>query len=129
MNVPENLAKSSLLALVIFWTIISSVHFDQNVLLYVMLSFIPVCISVTIVILGTICPFYWSAKGNDVTNKQVFKLCFPYYTCIAFGLCSYGIVVSNYDLHFSAFCLSAFITTNQSWLWFAKEKTRIDDRI
>ncbi|MEM5565416.1 hypothetical protein WNY78_09880 [Psychroserpens sp. AS72] len=121
MNIPANLAKSSVLAFVIFWIIIGSKEINLEAMPFVMLSYIPIFLCVSIVIVGSICPFYWSAKNNTYTKVQVFKMCFPYYTCIAFGLCCYGIFVSDFDLYFSAFCMSAFITTNQSWVWFAKE--------
>jgi hypothetical protein len=124
MNISANLAKSSLLASTIFWLIIGSKSFDIDALPYVMLSYIPIFLCVTIVIIGSICPFFWSAKDKIYTRMQVFKLCFPYYTIITFGLCCYGIFASNYDLHFSAFCISAYITTNQSWVWFAKESIK-----
>nr|WP_321224823.1 hypothetical protein [uncultured Psychroserpens sp.] len=120
MNVIENLAKSSLMALVIFWVIIRCKSFEVEALPYVMLSFIPIFICVAIVIVGSICPFFWAATNNKFTHKEVFTMCFPYYSCIAFGLCCYGIITSNFDLHFTAFCTSAFSTTNQSWVWFAK---------
>jgi hypothetical protein len=121
MNVPRNLAKSSLLASIIFWTIIGSKEFDLDLIPIVMLSYIPIFLCVIIVVVGSICPFYWSAKNDIFTKAQIFKTCFPYYTCIAFGLCCYGIFASDCDLYFSAFCISAYITTNQSWVWFAKE--------
>nr|WP_321230267.1 hypothetical protein [uncultured Psychroserpens sp.] len=126
MNLPGNLAKSSLLASVIFWIIIWSKEFEMNMMPFVLLSYIPIFLCVLIVIVASICPFFWSAKNEIYTKAQVFKMCFPYYTCIAFGLCCYGIITSDYDLYYSAFCISAYITTNQSWVWFAKEKTNIN---
>lgn len=122
MNLPGNLSKSSLLALLIFWIIIGSKEFDIDMIPFIMLSYIPIFICVLVVYLCSIGPIFWSAKSANFSNAQIFKLCFPYYTCIAFGLCSYGIIASDFDLYFSAFCISAYITTNQSWIWFAKEK-------
>lgn len=121
MNVPKNLGKSSLLASVIFWIIIGSKEFDMGMILLAILSYIPIFLCVTIVIIGSICPFFWFTTNETYTKTQVFKMCFPYYTCIAFGLCCYGIINSDYDLYFSAFWISTYITTNQSWVWFAKE--------
>ena len=121
MNEPKNLGKSSLLASVIFWIIIGRKEFDMGMIPLVMLSYIPIFLCVTIVIIGSICPFFWFNTNESYTKVQVFKRCFPYYTCIAFTLCCYGIINSDYDLYFSAFWISAYITTNQSWVWFAKE--------
>ena len=122
MNIAGNLAKSSLLASMIFWIIIGSKELNMDIAPFVLLSYIPIFLCVAIVIIGSICPFFWSTKSNVDTKIQVFKMCFPYYTCTAFGLCCYGIITSDYDLYFSAFCISAYITTNQSWVWFAKDR-------
>lgn len=124
MNVPSNLAKSSILASVIFWIIIGSKEFNIDMIPFVMLSYIPIFLCVLVVYFCSIGPFFWSPKRTNFSNVQVFKMCFPYYTCITFGLCCYGIIVSDFDLYFSAFCMSAYITTNQSWVWFAKENSK-----
>nr|WP_321243001.1 hypothetical protein [uncultured Psychroserpens sp.] len=124
MNVPANVAKSSVLASVIFWGIILSSEFDLDITPFVLLSYIPIFLCVLIIIVGSICPFFWSAKGDIYTKTQVFKMCFPYYTVVVFGLCCFGIYASNYDLYFTAFFISAYITTSQSWVWFAKEDTK-----
>ena len=121
MNVPKNLGKSSLLASVIFWIIIGSKELDMGMILLAMLSYIPIFLCVTLVIMCSICPFFWFTTNKTYTNVQVFKMYFPYYSCITFGLCCYGIINSDYDLYFTAFCISAYLTTNQSWVWFAKE--------
>ncbi len=124
MNLPSNLAKSSVLAFVIFWVIIGSKDYESEVLPYVMLSYIPVFLCVLIVIIGTICPFFWSAKNTGFNNQNVFKTCFPYYAIVVFGICVFGISTSDFDNMAIAFFTSVFITTSQSWIWFAKEKTK-----
>ena len=121
MNIAGNIGKSSLLALTIFWLVIWSKEFEADMMPFVMLSFIPILICVSIVVVLSICPFFWSANKTIYTKVQVFKMCFPYYTIIAFVLCGYGVMASGFDLYFSAFWISAYITTNQSWVWFAKE--------
>ena len=122
MNVPLNLAKSSFLALVIFWIVIGSKEgLDNDLVVLILLSFIPIFLVVAIVIIGTICPIYWLAKKEDFNNLKIFKTYFPYYTTIAFLICVFGIIISDFDIYLIAFYLSAFITSSQSWVWFAKE--------
>jgi len=125
MNFPLNLAKSSLLALAVFWTIILSEDgFDADFTLLILLSCIPIFLVVTVVIIFTICPIYWLAKKEDFNKQQVFKTYFPYYTTIAFFICVFGMYSSNFDTYMIAFFSSAYITTSQSWVWFAKENTK-----
>ena len=124
MNLPLNLAKSSLLALVIFWTIICAKEgLDHDLFLVMLLSFIPIFLVVTIVIIGTICPIYWIAKKEHINNIQLFKTYVPYYAILAFLICAFGIIVSDFDIYLTAFFVSAFITSSQSWVWFANEKS------
>lgn len=123
MNLPLNLAKSSLLALAVFWTIIYAEEgLDHDLFLFMLLSFIPIFLVVTIVIVGTICPIYWIAKKEHINNTQIFKTYFPYYAILAFLICVFGIIVSDFDIYLIAFFVSAFITSSQTWVWFAKEK-------
>ncbi|OUR99336.1 hypothetical protein A9Q86_12235 [Flavobacteriales bacterium 33_180_T64] len=121
MNIPANLAKSCLLATVIFWVIISSKSIDPDIILFMFLSIIPIFIVSTIVILSTICSVFWLAENADFNKKQVFKTYYPYYVIIVFGICVFAIISSGFDLYIIAFFSSVFITTNQSWVWFAKE--------
>lgn len=90
MNVPANVAKSSVLASVIFWGIILSSEFDLDITPFVLLSYIPIFLCVLIIIVGSICPFFWSAKGDIYTKTQVFKMCFPYYTVVVLGCAVLG---------------------------------------
>lgn len=122
MNIPNNLGKSCLLAAGIFWIIIGSEDFDSNMILFIFLSLIPIFLFVTVVVLFTICPFFWWKENSKFNKQQVFKTYFPYYAIIAFGSCAFGIISSDFDVYMIAFFASAFITTNQSWIWFAKEQ-------
>ena len=125
MNIPLNLAKSSLLALVIFWTIICAEEgLDNDLVLVILLSFIPIFLVVTIVITGSICPIFWFAKKENRNSIQIFKRYFPYYAIIAFFSSVFGIIISNYDIYLMAFFVAAFITSSQSWVWFAIENPR-----
>ena len=121
MNVPGNVAKSTILASVVYWTIIVSDEFDKDIVPFVMLSYIPIFLCVLVIVLGTIYPFFWAAKNTDFNSKKVFKTCFPYYSIVAFSICSLSIVALDFNIFIIAFCSSAFITVSQSWVWFAKE--------
>lgn len=121
MNIPNNLGKSSLLAAVVFWTIIGADNFDRDAILYVFLSFIPIFLCVAVVILFTICPFFWWKEKPDFSKKQVFKTFYPYYAIVAFAISAYYTMTSGFDVNVIAFFSSVFVTTNQSWFWFAKE--------
>lgn len=124
MNIPINLVKSSMLALGIFWTIICAKEgLDSDLILPIVLSFIPVFLVVTIVIIGTVCRIYWLAKNEHTGNLQVFKTYFPYYALIVFMICFYGIITSGFETILTAFYVSAYITSSQSWVWFAKEQS------
>ncbi|MCK8480147.1 hypothetical protein [Psychroserpens algicola] len=121
MNLPGNLFKSAVLAFAIFWFIIISEDvIDSDTPLLMFLSCIPIFLMVTIVIIGSICPVFWLASKEHTTKQDIFKTYFPYYAIIASSACVFGIYVSNNEL--IAFFSSAFITTCQSWVWFAKEK-------
>ena len=122
MNVPGNLAKSCILASAIFWIIIGSHDWDNHMALVVFLSFIPIFLVVTVVIIGSICPIFWISERENFNKQQIFRTYFPYYAISMFGICAFGIIVSNFDIYLMAFFTSAFITTCQSWVWFAKEK-------
>lgn len=122
MNLPSNLAKSCLLASVIFWIIIGSESVDTTAFLFVFLSMIPIVLVVSFTIIITICPFFWVSRSGAFNHQTVFKTYFPYYAIVAFGICTFGIIVSDFDIYMIAFFTSAFITTSQCWIWFAKEK-------
>lgn len=118
MNLALNLVKSTFLAASIFWLIIFSKEADFDMLMFVVLSLIPIFICVSFVIISSICTIFWLNKNKDY--KTVFRLYFPYYTITVFSLCVVFIVTSNFENITTAFFTSVFITTNQSWVWFSK---------
>lgn len=122
MNVKANISKSTLLATAIFWLIIFTEDFEMDLLIFVLLSIIPICICVSIVILVSICPIIKFHKKEGENYNSVVKRCFPYQIIIVFTVCLYGVISSINDIHFMSFFITAFITTAQSWVWFAKEK-------
>ncbi len=123
MNIPGNLAKSSLLALVIFWAVMATKEFEIDMIPFVLLSYIPIFICVALIIIGTICPIFWMTVTESFGKKNIFKKYFPYYSIVAFGVCGYGIL-SLESIFASAFFIAAFITVCQSWVWFAKDNRR-----
>lgn len=124
MNIRDNLGKSCLLATVIFWAIIGSESIDSNGIPLVFLSMIPIFFCVTTVIICSILPFFWLSRSGAFDNKIIFKTYFPYYAIVMFGLCFFGIISSGFTLYMTAFFTSAYITTCQSWVWFAKAKQK-----
>ncbi len=124
MHVVSNLAKSCLLATVIFWIIAGTDYMDMDMILVIFLSFIPIFFIATIVILGSIYVIFWLRVNENFSKRQVYKTFYPYYAIIAFGIAVFGIISSGFDIYIIAFFTSAFITTSQSWIWFAKEKQR-----
>jgi hypothetical protein len=122
MNIPSNISKSTLLAMCVFWAINFTKDFDLDFSPFVLLSIIPISICVTIVLLFTICPFFWILKKKEESNSTLFKRCFPYYTIVVFGLCLFAAFASNFEFYYMNFLITAYVTTAQSWVWFAKEK-------
>lgn len=122
MNIPTNIGKSTILATCIFWTINLTHEGDLDFAPIIILSLIPICICVTLTILITICPIFWAFKKENDSNITLVKKLFPYYAIVAFSLCVFGATASNYDFYFVSFFIAAYLTTAQSWIWFAKEK-------
>ncbi|WP_353778023.1 hypothetical protein [Winogradskyella sp. 3972H.M.0a.05] len=126
MNVPSNISKSSLLAFVVFWAISFATETDIltiDMTPYVMFSFIPVFLVSSFVILSTVCPFFWLLEKDGFDKTQVFMGYFPYYVITTFSICAFFIISSDFDTLAIAFFASAFISTSQAWVWFAKEKS------
>lgn len=122
MHIPKNIGKSTLLAMCVFWTINFTEDFNWDFIPFVLLSVIPICICVTAVVIGTICPVFWAFKKEDESNTLLFKSYFPYYIILVFSLCLFGVFASDYKIYSISFFITVFITTAQSWVWFAKEK-------
>tara|TARA_B100000809_G_C15054414_1_gene500174 strand:+ start:743 stop:1159 length:417 start_codon:yes stop_codon:yes gene_type:complete len=123
MNYPIKLTpiilKASLLATVLFWTLdISAGYYDQISPLMI-LSIIPILILCSLAIWITIMPFFW-LKSENISADAIFKKYFPCYSIIAFGLCSYFIIASNFANVVCVFFITAFFTLMQSWVWICK---------
>ena len=124
MKIASNIFKSSVLAYIIFWLIILAFEPDEIYGLFFIFSYIPIFICVALVVGFTICPFFWVFMNEKRNTKQVFKLCFPWYSVIGFSICFYQVHQFEYYFFALAFFTSAFLTTCQSWLWFALEKSK-----
>ena len=122
MNIRTNLAKSCVLAAMVFWIIAGVEIGEANIILIVLLSFIPIFFVSSIVILTTICSVFWIAEKSSLCKIQVYKRYFPYYAIIMFGIAAFGIISTDFSPLSIAFFSSAFLTTSQSWIWFAKTK-------
>lgn len=125
MNILSNIGKSAILATCIFWVIILTNDFDWDFVPFIFLSVIPIYICCSLTILITICPIFWFIENNDFSKQRIFKTYFPIYTILIFGFCAYGIYKSSSEIFILSFYISVYITTAQSWVWFAKEKIEI----
>lgn len=124
MHILGNIGKSSLLAASIFWIIILSDTFNWDMMPFIFLSLIPIYVICALTILITICPIFWFSENDNYSKQRIFKTYFPIYTIIAFVLCAYSIYKSSFDVFALSFYASAYITTTQSWVWFAKKKRK-----
>lgn len=121
MNVFLNFCKSTVLATLIFWMIISPKSFEVDTFLFVLLSMIPVFVCCVVTIALTIYPFFRLFETETFDKKAVFNTFFPFYAIVAFSLCIYVIFLSDLEFYMIAFFTSAFMTTSYSWVWFSKE--------
>ena len=117
-NLSSTLLKAICLATVLFWILIISEDFYQISLL-ILISIIPIAIVCSLTIIVTITPFFWLAKEN-VTDHEIFKRYFPYYSIITFGISTHFVILSNFESYVCAFFITAFITLMQSWIWICK---------
>lgn len=121
MKVPSNIGRSTLLATAFFWTMNLCYEFHPEMIPFMILSIVPIAICCTLTILVTICPFFFFFTNTDTTNRQTFETYFPYYSIVMCCLCMYGVISSGFNAIIINFFVTAYLTTCQSWLWFAKE--------
>lgn len=107
------LLKSSLLATLIFWTMIA--HSVGDFLpIAIVFSMIPIMLMSSFSIIVSILPFV------GINRQDSFKKYFPYYSIVVFCLFTYFLVESNFEEFLSAFFISAFFTLMQAWVWICK---------
>jgi len=127
MNIPKTILKATGASTVIFWAIILTGYFRVDMLVLIPLSMIPISICCAVTICLSIAPFYWSK--NEYTSLQtIHNRYFPFYAIVLFGVCAFGVLLSNFDVYALAFIASAFFTTLKSWSWLTElEKTKQHD--
>ncbi len=136
-NLSSTLLKAICLATTLFWILIIPEDFNQ---FWFIISIIPIAIVCSLTIIVTITPFFWLAK-EGVTDHEVFKKVFPYYSIIAFGISIYFMIDTNFERFICAFFITFFLTLMQSWIWICKPnpsaqhqkyinlKNKLDDKI
>ena len=121
MDLPSNLLRSTLLATIIFWCVLFDKETALSAIPFITISVVPIFFCCFAVITLTVYPFFFFREKLK-PKTEVFKTIFPYYSIVGFIICLTGILASGYSLFATAFFTSAFITTSQSWVWFAKHK-------
>ncbi|TMM29523.1 hypothetical protein FDT66_10385 [Polaribacter aestuariivivens] len=116
-NIIYTLFKASILAVVIFWTLLLTEGFINELVLIG--AIIPISLVCSLTILITIVPFY-TIEQTTLSNDKIFKKYFPYYAIVAFGISAYYIISSNFDEFVCLFFITAFFTLIQSWVWICK---------
>ena len=122
MDLPTNLCKSTILATVIFWSVILTEHFEASMFSIIFISMIPIFMSCALTITITICPFFWSFQNSGFDKPAIFKSYFPYYAIVCFSLSVCCIFINDFEIYAVAFFTSVFITTSYSWVWFSTSK-------
>ncbi|WP_435414690.1 hypothetical protein [Polaribacter aestuariivivens] len=121
MNVTTNiiytLFKASILAVVIFWTLLLTEGFVNEFILIG--AIIPISLVCSLTILITIVPFY-TIEQTTLSNDKIFKKYFPYYAIVAFGISAYYIISSSFDEFVCLIFITAFFILMQSWVWICK---------
>lgn len=112
--------KSTLLATVLFWSLAGIFEgASVEAVPFIFLSTIPIFIICFFALLFTVAPFH-SLYESKMENENIFRMFFPYYAIIHFGISIISIIYSNFDSIFIIFFTSAFFTAMQSWIWFFK---------
>lgn len=122
MNILSNIGKSAILAICIFWIINLTYDFHREYIPFMFLSLIPIYFCCALIIIFTICPIFWFFGNAHYSKERIFKTYFPIYTIVMFGFCIYCIYKTSFEIFVLSFFITAYITTSQSWAWFAKEK-------
>ena len=120
MSILENTLKSTLLAASIFWLFYIDHVFTSRIITYVLISFLPIFICCLMTISASIYPFFLIGGKSKIARQKTFTIYFPYYVMIAFSFSGVLLNATQFDPFLLSFLTSAFITTCQSWVWFAK---------
>lgn len=119
-DIIKAIIKSTLIATTLFWLLlISSEDIGRDGLFLIAFSTIPIFIICAVGYTITIMPILWNENGR-LTNKQLFNIYFPYYAIIAFGICLFFIIDSNFGNIEICFFGTAFFTSITAWLIILK---------
>ena len=121
MPILENTIKSTLLAASIFWLFYIDHIYPSRIITYVLISFLPIFICCLMTIAASIYPFFFIGGTSKIARQKTFTIYFPYYVMIAFSFSGVLLISTRFDPFILSFITSAFITTSQSWVWFAKQ--------
>lgn len=119
MNISSTIMKATMLSTTIFWLVIFSEDFQEEMFPFVLISIIPISICCALTIFITIVPFFSCINKIEITN--IYKKYFPFYAIVIFCLCFYGIWESHFNVYPISFFVSAFFTCMQSWTWIVKD--------
>ncbi|WP_296380945.1 hypothetical protein [Winogradskyella sp.] len=67
---------------------------------------------------------FWISK-NPKDKQHVFKVYFPYYIIIFFGLCLTAIITSKGDSSMICFCTVVYLLALIIWRYIIKQKPRV----
>jgi len=122
MKIGNTAIKATGLAASIFWFILLPEYQTVSIVIFMLLSLIPIFICCLFTIVFTVFPFFWFLE-DSLDKKQIFKIYFPYYAILVFSISSFSIHIFNYQLFAIAFFTSAFFTLLQTWVWNSKLDT------
>ena len=122
-SIPNTLLKTTIVATVTFWAILSV---DTSFLsaTAMIISIIPISIISSSVVMITVYPFT-TFNPKETTRENVFKYQFPYYTLLAFFVCSFLIVIFDFNVFACAFFTSAYFTLMFAWVWLLKPNKKV----
>lgn len=119
MKIGNTAMKATLLATVIFWLTLFTDEYSETLFLWIIPSMIPIFLCCFLAIIFTICPFFWFSK-DSMNSSRIFKMYFPYYAIVTFGICFFSIWAFDYQIFAVGFFSSAFFTLMQTWIWNSK---------
>lgn len=114
--------KAAVFATFTFLTPITiSKEVSVEVIPFILLFLILIWLVCFFSILIAIVPFY-SFNKNSLTNHQIFKKYFPYFSICCFVGCMAICIYSNFEEFIIIFFTTAFFTAILSWVWFFKDE-------
>ena len=119
MKIGNTAIKATLMATVIFWSVLFTEEYSSSMFFWIIPSIIPIFLCCLLAIIFTVCPFFWFSE-DSLGNSDIFKRYFPYYAIAVFGVCAFAIWKFNCEVFAIGFFSSAFFTLMQTWVWNSK---------